>query len=479
MTASDQSSRPSQIAVIGGGISGLAAAHRITELLPQVELSLFESASRLGGVLETVVRDGFLVERSADNFITKFPWGLELCRRLNIDGELLPTDETKRRALVVSGGKLRRVPAGFVLMTANRVGPILTTPLLSWPGKLRLLAEPFVPRRKVTSCGDESVGSFATRRLGREAFERLVQPLLGGIHTADADQLSMAATMPEYVAQEQFHGRIQRNPRNHSESGARYGMFVAPRDGMGRLVAALAARLPAGVVRLNHTVLELAQAEGGAWRLVVAGDAGKVPEKFDAVVVALPAPVAAELLAPTDAELADALAGIGYASCSVVCLAYRNDQFARPLDGFGFVVPRIEQRKIIAGSFASEKFAGRAPAGQSYLRVFIGGALAPELADLPDDELRRIAQEELTALLQISGQPLWVDIVRRPVSMPQYHVGHLLRVAKIEDRVARLRGLELAGNAYHGVGIPQCIHSGETAAERFAKLLGGKSPHDT
>ena len=198
------------IAVIGAGISGLAAAHRLTELLPDVRLAIFEAADRPGGVLDTDRRDGYLVERSADSFITKYPWALDLCRRLGIADQLVPTDETRRRALVVHDGELHRVPSGFVLMTANQRWPILTTPVLSWRGKLRLLAEPWIGRRPSDQVGDESVGSFARRRLGDEAYERLVQPLLGGIHTADADQLSLAATFPEYIAQEQFHGRIQR-----------------------------------------------------------------------------------------------------------------------------------------------------------------------------------------------------------------------------------------------------------------------------
>ena len=465
MSSSDAPSSRPRIAVIGGGISGLAAAHRLTEILPQAELVLFEATDRLGGVLDTVRRDGFLVERSADSFTTKYPWGVDLCRRLGLADELLPTDETRRRALVVRDGELLRVPDGFVLMTPHKRWPILTTRILSWPGKLRLLAEPFVPRRPDGAAGDESVGAFATRRLGREAYERLVQPLLGGIHTADADRLSIAATFPEYVAQEQYHGRLQRGGATRVESGARYGLFVAPKDGIGSLVAALAKRLPTATVRLNTPVVGLDRQEQDRWRIVL-GE-GRA-ELFDAVIVALPAPAAARLLSTCDTELAAQLAAIEYASCAVIGVAYRGDQLRRPLDGFGFVIPRIEKRPIIAGSFASEKFPGRAPAGDAIIRVFIGGALAPELTELPNDELRRVAHRELATLLGARGEPLWTDIARWPASMPQYHVGHLQRVAQIEGCVTQLRGLELAGNAYHGVGIPQCIHSGEVAAKKVS-----------
>ena len=249
--------QPPRIAVIGGGISGLAAAHRLTELVPHVRLAIYEAADRLGGVLETVYRDGYLVERSADSFITKYPWATDLCQRIGLADQLVPTDESRRRALVVHDGKLQRVPAGFVLMTPNKRWPILTTPILSWGGKLRVLAEPWMPRRPEGDVGDESVGAFARRRLGDEAYERLVQPLLGGIHTADADHLSLAATFPEYMAQEQFHGRIQRNAVNRSDSGARYGMFVAPREGVGQLVQALADHLPADAAKLSTAVTDL------------------------------------------------------------------------------------------------------------------------------------------------------------------------------------------------------------------------------
>jgi oxygen-dependent protoporphyrinogen oxidase len=461
------SRQPRSVAVIGGGISGLAAAHRLTELVPEIRLAIYEATDRLGGVLETVHRDSYLVERSADSFITKYPWATDLCQRLGIADELVPTDESRRRALVVHNGKLQRVPAGFVLMTPNRRWPILTTPILSWQGKLRVLAEPWVPRRPATEEGDESVGRFARRRLGYEAYERLVQPLLGGIHTADADRLSLAATFPEYMAQEQYFGCIQRNAAKRSDSGARYGMFVAPRAGIGRLIEALASRLPTDAVQLA-TPIAVVRRDGNQWHITRSD--GQT-DSADALILALPAPAAAGLLVHVDSNLSQELAAIEYAGCAIVCLAYRRDQFGVPPDGFGFVVPRVENRRLLAGSFASEKFAGRAPQEEVIIRAFIGGAIAPELAELPEDELQAIAQNELTELMQITGAPLWSNVARWRASMPQYHVGHLQRIASIEARAAAIPGLALAGNAFHGVGIPQCIHSGETAAVKIAAAM--------
>jgi len=479
--ASASSGRP-RVAVIGGGISGLAAAFRVTELLPAAELALFEAGNRLGGVLETVERDGFLVERSADNFLTSRAGGVELCRRLGLIDELLPTDDTRRRAHVVHEGRLLPIPAGFYLMSPRRLGPILTSPLLSLRGKLRLLAEPLVPRRGRLSVeegagsrwqearsDDESVASFARRRMGREVFERLVQPLVAGIYTADSEKLSMAATMPDFLAHERVHASLLRatvrmQKGGESASGARYGLFVAPKFGMGSVVNALVGRLPPGAVRLSTPVHRIQQLARGDWLLEV-GEKREAAE-FDAVIVALPAHAAARALQSLDASLASELAAISYAGCVVVSCGFRRDQIAHPLDGFGFVVPQIEGRKIVAGSYASNKFPGRAPLDDVLIRTFVGGSLQPQLMELPDDELRRIVLDELADLLTITGQPKFTDIARWPLSMPQYHVGHLSRVERIEQRANRWPGLALAGNAYHGVGIPQCIASGEAAAER-------------
>jgi oxygen-dependent protoporphyrinogen oxidase len=332
---------------------------------------------------------------------------------------------------------------------------------------------------------DESVAAFSTRRLGREAFERLVQPLLVGIYTADPAKLSIAATMPEILAAAQRHGGLLRAGRVQAknadlqpdqgqlaalaESGARYGLFVAPRQGIESLIDGLARRLPASATRLGVSVTAVRRAPSGGW-LVNAGDQTE-PQNFDAVIVALPAPAAGQLLRGADSSVAAELTQIEYAGCAVVSVAYRRAQIRHLPPGFGFVVPLIEQRQILAASFASEKFADRAPANEIIVRAFLGGALQPALVDRSEADLAGVAHQELAMLLAIDGLPLWTDVAKWPGSMPQYHVGHLERVARIEARVAELRGLELAGNAFRGVGIPQCVHSGEEAAERIVALL--------
>jgi oxygen-dependent protoporphyrinogen oxidase len=464
------------VAVIGGGISGLAAAHRLLELDAAVRVTLFEASGRLGGVLQTVRRDGYLIERSADMFTTREPWALDLCRRIGIADELIETDARFRRAFVVRRGRLVPVPEGFTLMSPAKVWPIVTTPILGPLGKLRLAWEYFTPARR--SEADESLESFVVRRFGRQAFDRLIQPLIGGIYTADPAKLSMQATLPQFVELERKHGSLIRGMRSKGTgdrrqategSGARYGQFLAPRDGMQRLVDGVAARLPAGCVRLNAKVDRI-ERDGAGWRLYVAN--GSASEAFDELVIAAPGAVSSRLLSSVDHELSTLVGSISHAGCSVAILGVRREQIAHPLDGFGFVVPAIENRQIIAGSMASVKFPGRAPEGRVLLRVFVGGALQPQLGELPDEEIRRIVLQELGELLGLVGEPEFCDVARWLGMMPQYHVGHLDLVRQIEERAAAIPHFALAGNAYRGVGVPFCVRSGEAAAERIVAAAG-------
>ena len=456
-----------RIAVIGGGISGLAAAHRVAELRPSARVTLFEASDRVGGVLATIRRDGYLIERSADMFTTKDPWALDLCRRVGLEDQLLNTNEAYRRAFVVHHGKLVPVPEGFTLMSPARILPVLKTPLLSWSGKARLAWERFVPTRRDQS--DESLHDFAMRRLGREVYERLVQPLIGGIYTADPTKLSMHAAMPEFVAMEKEFGNLTRGVQEKATkakregTGARYGMFLGLRDGMGSLVDAIVRHLPDGCLHLNSAVQSVRRHENH-WQVEVA-DAAQTRHEFDALILATRAPHAAALLRDVDAELSQELANIQYASAAVPILGYRRDQIAHPLDGFGFVVPLVERRQILSGSFTSMKFPGRAPDDSVLFRVFIGGACQEELVSFPNEQLYEIAQRELAELLDIRGEPQVRELVRWNKAMPQYHLGHLDRVARIEQLAAKLPLFALAGNAYRGVGIPFCVRSGELAAE--------------
>ncbi len=472
-----QTSSPAarQVVVIGGGISGLAAAHRLTELDPAIRLTLFEASDRFGGVLETVRRDGFLVEGGADNFITTMPWALDLCRRIGFSEQLIQTNSNYRHAFVVRGGKLHPIPDGFVVMAPNKIRPMLSTPILSPLGKLRLAWECFVPRRQ--DRGDESVASFCRRRLGRETYERLVQPLIGGIYTGDPQRLSLRATMPRFAEMEEQYGSLIRALRSarkptESASGASYSMFVAPRDGMMSLVNAIVERLPPETVRLNTRVTELVPTNRG-WHVKTA-TRGETLE-CDAVVLATPAPIAARLTKALDRKLTNELEEMHHARCSIVSLGYRRSRVAHPLDGFGVVVPHVEGRRILSASFSSVKYAGRSPDGSVLIRVFIGGDCQPELAELPDDRLLDVATAELRDLIGVQGDPSFIHINHRGAAMPQYHVGHADKMSRIRNRLSHHPGLFLAGNAYDGVGVPNCIRSGEQAAESIVMAFANSS----
>lgn len=466
--------------MIGGGLAGLAAAHRIQEraacVSRPVDVVLLEAKNRVGGVISTERRDGFTIEWGPDAFITNKPWGIDLCRRLGLAGQLIETDSAHRRSFVVRKGQLAPVPEGFVLMAPDRVLPILTTPVLSWRGKLRVLMDLVIPRGDPES--DESLASFVRRRLGREALERLVQPLVGGVYTGDPNELSLKATLPQYLAMEREYGSLIRAARRQrpthraverQASGARYGMFVSLADGMEVLPRALAAALPPGCIHTDSPVRRLSRnGSAGSW-LVELLDGQSF--EADAVIATTESHATARMIDAADPALALQLRAIPYASSVIVNVAYRRDQIQHPLDGFGAVVPAIEGRSILAVSFSSIKFPSRAPAGTALFRVFIGGATQPDLVDLDDEALRELVAHELGELIGATGPPLLFQVARHPRAMPQYILGHLDRVEGIRRRLARHPGLFLTGIAFDGVGIPDCVHAAETTADAVLDSL--------
>lgn len=463
----------SRLVVIGGGITGLAAAHRAWELARErgvpVDLLLVEAQSRLGGTIRTEHADGFLVEGGPDSFLSEKPWALALCRRLNIEHRLVRTDDRFRKTFVLFRDHLHPLPEGFQLLAPTRLGPFLRSGLLSWPGKLRLALDLALPRG---GSADESLGAFVRRRLGREALERIAQPLVAGIYTADPDSLSLAATMPRFLELEQQARSVmlglwrnaRRAPQRGSEaSGARWSLFVTLRDGMEELIRVLADWLPPDSVRLKERVRSVDR-EGARWRIAFAGGDGIVA---DSLIVATEAHQAAPILRAVAPPLSQLLSEIPYASSATVSLGYARSDVPHPLDGFGFIVPRIERRPILACTFSSVKYPGRARAGFVLLRVFLGGALDADALVSDDDALLATARGELARILGVTAPPVLARIWRHTAAMPQYLVGHLPRVDLIERAVARLPGLALGGGAYRGVGIADCIRSGEAAAERL------------
>ena len=452
-----------RIVVVGGGISGLATANRLIEL-GHTNVTLLEASPRLGGTIETVHRDGFLIERGPDSFISEKPEAIELAKRLGLESQLIQTNEKYRRSFIVRDGRLRAVPEGFQLMAPSRMWPFLTSDIFSVAGKMRMAAELFVPRKSANGIQDESLANFVRRRLGREALERMAQPMIGGIYTADPETLSLRATLPRFLDMERDHRSLilamlrSGQAKKSGTSGARYSLFLAFHQGMETLTKALA-RINADI-RLN-TRVEALRWDDGAW--AIRSSAEEIGA--DGVCLAVPAYVAASLIENVSGSLAAKLRQIKYASTATINFAYKRSDIKHSLNGFGFVVPLIEKRSLIACTFSSVKFSGRAPEDHVLLRAFAGGALQPQIFALDETDLVPRIDADLRELLGITGRPLFTEVAKWERSMPQYEVGHLDRVAEIESEVSKLSGLALAGNSYRGAGIPDCIRSGEKAAE--------------
>jgi oxygen-dependent protoporphyrinogen oxidase len=473
-----------RIIVIGGGIAGLAAAHRIVELNQErslnLEVLLLETSPRLGGAIATERVGDFLVEGGPDSFITEKPSALRLCERLGLTSRLVSTQSAYQKIYVIHRGKLEPLPEGFFLLAPTRLWPFVQTPLFSWAGKLRMASEVFIPRGDMNN--DESLGAFVRRRFGPEALERVAQPLVGGIYASDPDQLSLAATMPRFKEMERQRRSVilsmwseQRHRARSREagSGARWSLFVTLADGMQELVDTIAKRLPEGSVRSDTPVTSLVREETiNQWRVTLRN--GETISA-DAVILATPAFQTGAILPAVDSDSANELKKISYASAATVSLAFRRGDFPREPDSFGFVVPAVEHRKIMACTFSSLKYPGRAPRDHILLRAFVGGALQPELFNADDAMIEDNVRAELASLLGVTAQPLFSRIWRHPNSMPQYHVGHQARIQRIEKSLRRFSTLALAGSAYHGVGISDCVRTGEKAAERIFELLKSKS----
>jgi oxygen-dependent protoporphyrinogen oxidase len=469
-----------RIIIVGGGIAGLASAHRLTELDREkslgLDVRLFEASPRLGGSIATEHVDDFIVEAGPDSFITEKPWALRLCERLGLTPRLVSTQSAYQKVYIVHDGKLELLPEGFFLLAPTRLWPFVRTPLFSWGGKLRMAAEIFLPRR--SSDHDESLASFVRRRFGDQALDRVAQPLVGGIYASDPEQLSLAATMPRFKEMERTRRSIiwamwrdqrRRARRPASGSGARWSLFVTLAGGMQEFVDAITARLPEGSLKVNAPIAGLAlDRDNGSWTLTTDHN-----DRFEAaaVILATPAFQAARILASVDPAAATELEKIPYASTATVSLAYRDEDFPRPLDSFGFVVPAVESRRIMACTFNSLKYPGRAPEGKVLLRAFVGGSLQPQLFQDNDQTMKTNVCEELADLLGVRARPLFSRIWRYPRSMPQYRVGHERSIQRIEAQLAQFPSLGLAGSAYHGVGISDCVRTGEAAAERIVKQL--------
>jgi oxygen-dependent protoporphyrinogen oxidase len=447
------------IAVVGGGISGLAAAHHAREIASaeslEAKVTVFERSPRVGGCIETRRDDGFVLELGSDSLATEKVAATQLAARLGL--ELQPIDEAFRGTCVVRDGRLVRMPDEFRLFAPTSLRALMTSGLFTPGGMLRAALEPLVPPRKDTA--DESLASFVTRRFGREVLDRLAQPLLGGIYSGDPAKLSLQATMPQLAQIEQKYGSLVRGMRALTKSAPSGPRLVSIRGGLGALTDALVARLHADI-RTNVAVTELRRS-GKGWDLSLS-DGTHVAA--DAVICALPAYAAAELLHPLEPELARKLAAIEYHSIATVTTVFDAREVPELPVSTGFVVPAIERRPMMAATFSSRKYAGRTLPGFEVLRAFIGGGAAESLVSADDETLTRIVANEFREILGLEALPKFVVVRRWLRAMPEYAVGHRARIDDIERLADSLANFALAGSAYRGVGIADCIRGGEAAA---------------
>jgi protoporphyrinogen/coproporphyrinogen III oxidase len=460
-----------RVAIIGGGISGLSAAYALQKQRAagaDVDYLLYETSSRLGGVLHSELVHKCLIEAGPDSFLTEKSWAADLCREIGLEDQLITSNDAQRKTYVVKNGRLVPIPNGLMFMAPTRVMPTLFSQLFSWNTKAKIAREWFdAPESMVT--GDESVAAFVERHYGQEMLDQLVAPLLAGVYGGDARQMSMRAVLPRFVEMEKKYGSLsrgmlQRRKASPSRNPPR-PLFTALKGGMQQLADALANSLQPEFVRPDTSVQAL-QPQGSKWLV----SAGYDSDQVDAVIIAAPAYVAAKLLHIADLTLAAQLAAIPYNSSITVALAFDNKVRESLAPGFGFLVPKNEPLEILAATFVHNKFPFRAPEDIALIRCFLGGTNADRYMQMDDLRITEIVRRDLQRVLGITADPLFTSISRWIRSMAQYTVGHLDRMARIDELRRKLPGLALAGNAYTGIGIPDCIRSGMNAAADVLRM---------
>ena len=459
-----------RIAIIGGGISGLSAAmtlERARAAGAPIAYRIYEAGPRLGGVLLTEHIDGCVVEGGPDSFLTEKSWGLDFVRSIGLGDQLISSNDAERKTYILVNGRLEPIPDGLMFMVPTRIAPIVTSRLFSLPAKIRMAREYF--QKPQASGKDETVAELVDRHFGPEMVDRLADPLLAGVYGGDASQLSAAAVLPRFVEMEKKYGSLSRGmlaARKQMAAAARTQsaprpLFTSLKEGMRQLVRAIEPKLQPGAVSVSNPVVGLTRSRSG-W--LVAAIQGP-PEEFDAVVLSLPATAASALLRNIAPPLSDELSHISYSSSITVNLGYLRSDLASLPPGFGFLVPRSEGRRMLACTFVHVKFPHRAPENRGILRCFIGGARDESVFDLADEELVDMVRSNLADILQLTAEPCFQRVYRWRGAMAQYTSGHLARVQRIRQLQSGIPGLYLAGNAYQGIGVPDCIASGESAAK--------------
>jgi protoporphyrinogen/coproporphyrinogen III oxidase len=458
-----------RIAIVGGGISGLAAAVELEQQRlagVQLECTLYESSSRLGGTLHTEHIEGCVVEAGPDSFLSEKPSAVELCRQVGLGDQLIGSNDAFRKTYILTRGRLVEMPDGLMFMVPTKILPTGMSPLFSWKTKLRITEEFFhLPR---AADHDESVADFVERHYGREMVDRLADPLLSGIYGGEAANLSVRAVLPRFVEMERTHGSLgramlaARQKISESSHKPAASIFTSLRNGMQQMAESIVPQLARTSLLVNSPV-QVIQREAGGWVV----SAGLQSDQFDAVILALPAPAAANVLGMASLQLAAELAGVQYTSSITVGLGYGREVRQSLPPGFGFLAPRSEGKRLLAATFVHNKFPHRAPDDRALLRCFFGGSNAEAVWPLSDDQIVGIVRSELQKIIGIRAEPLFARVYKWKSAMAQYAVGHLDRLDRIEKIRQELPGLALAGNAYRGIGIPDCVRSGRDAAKQL------------
>jgi oxygen-dependent protoporphyrinogen oxidase len=462
-----------RIAIIGGGISGLTAAFALEapRRAGAVDYTLFESSPQLGGVLRTERTHDCIVEAGPDSFITEKPWAADLCRTLGLGDQLIGSNDADRKTYILVNGCLVPMPDGLMFMVPTKILPTGFSPLFSWATKLRMAQELFHPPR--TADTDESVASLVERHYGAEMVDRLADPLLSGIYGGEAASLSVRAVLPRFAEMERNHGSLGRAmlatrkkmPRAAYQAPA--PTFTSLKKGMQQLVDNLINHLNPPSL-LTSTTVHSVEPRTGGWSVGVypKGRTDLKSDHFNALILAVPTHAAAQLLSNSNPELSSELAAIAYTSSITIALGYGRDVRQALPPGFGFLVPRSEGKQLLAATFVHNKFPHRAPEDRALLRCFFAGSSAEKVWQLTDDAIIAIVRNELQQILGLRATPLFARVYKWKSAMAQYAVGHLDRLDRIDRLRRQLPSLALAGNGYRGIGVPDCVRSGQDAAKR-------------
>jgi len=464
-----------RIVIVGAGLSGLCTAFYLVRALDGVgknaEILIFESESAPGGKLRTIRQDGFNIEWGPNGFLTNKPFGMDLIKDLGIEERVVRSSDEARKRFIFSGGKLQRLPETPVAFFLSG--------LLSPAGRMRICLEPFAASSPPEDI-DESVGDFARRRLGAEALEKLIEPMVTGIFAGNPDQMSLRCCFPMINNLENKYGGLVRGMLSlkieRARKGIKMGMSAGPGgvlvsldEGVQVLTDTLASRLSDGI-HLNVAVNRIKH-RNGRYLLRLSENGEREEIDADIVVVTTPAYDAETLLALMDEELAKALASIPYSPISVAALGYNAAMLNNPLDGFGFLIPRKENKKILGVLWDSSVFPNRAPQGNALIRVMVGGTRAPELASLPEEELLALVRDELRGTMGVYEQPTLARSFFHDRGIPQYLVGHGKVLERIDARLANYPGLILNNNAYRGIALNDCVRESKLTAEKIANTL--------